>query len=55
MSHIERHNHKFLNLIVKCRLETAFVGRPKGSKVPNYKVYKYEYSEGLTAVFEVEI
>jgi hypothetical protein len=55
VSHIEAHNHKFRNLIAASRLEIAFAGRPKGYKVPNYKNYKYEYSEGLAVVFKVEI
>ena len=29
-------------------------GRPKGFKVPNYKVYRYEHAEGLDVDFEVE-
>jgi hypothetical protein len=41
ISHIEPHNHKFRNLIAESRLEIAFAGRPKGFKVPNYKVYRY--------------
>jgi len=52
--HIELHNHKFRNLVVESRLEIAFVGRPRKFKVPNYKNYKYEHSEGLSVVFEVE-
>jgi hypothetical protein len=54
LSYIEPHNHKFRNLIAESRLEIAFAGRPKGFKVPNYKVYRYEHSEGLAVVFEVE-
>jgi len=53
-THIELHNHKFRNLVVELRLEMAFVGRPGKFKVPNYKIYKYEHSEGLSVVFEVE-
>ena len=41
-------------MIAESRLEIAFAGKPKGFKVPNYKVYKYEHSEGLAVVFEVE-
>ena len=55
VSYIEEHNHKFRNLIAESRLGVAFAGRPKGYKVPNYKIYKYEHSEGLAVVFEVEI
>jgi hypothetical protein len=33
----------------------VFEGRPKGYKTPNYKVYKYEHSQGLVVVFEVEV
>ena len=54
VNYIEPHNYKFLNLVVESRLEIAFAGRPKGFKVPNYKIYKYEHSEGLAVVFEVE-
>ena len=54
VSNIEPHDHKFRNLTVESRLEIAFAGKPKGFKVPNYKVYKYEHSEGLAVVFEVE-
>jgi hypothetical protein len=32
----------------------GFVGKPKRLKVPNHQLYKYELSEGLTVVFEVE-
>ena len=54
VSFIEPHDYKFRNLVVESRLETVFAGRPKGFKVPNYKIYKYEYSEGLAVVFQVE-
>ena len=54
VNHIEPHNPKFCNLVVESRLEIAFAGRPKGFKVPNYKIYKYEHSEGLAVVFEVQ-
>ena len=30
------------------------MGKPRGLKVPNHKLYKYELSEGLAVVFEVE-
>jgi hypothetical protein len=36
------------------RMEIAFAGRPRGFKVPNYKIYTYEHSEGLALVCEVE-
>ena len=39
---------------VDSRLEIAFAGKPKGYKVPNYKIFKYEHSEGLSIAFEVE-
>jgi hypothetical protein len=52
--HIEPYNNKFRNLTVESRLETAFAGRPKNFRVPNYKIYKYEHTEGLAVVFEVE-
>ena len=51
---IEPYNDKFRNLVVESRLEIAFAGRPKGFKVPYYKINKYEHSEGLAVVFEVE-
>jgi hypothetical protein len=52
--YIDSHNHKFRNLAEESRLEIAFVGRPKSFKVPCYKVYKYEHSEGLAVIFEVD-
>ena len=54
VSYIDPHNKKFRNLIAESRLEIAFVGRPKRFKVPSYKIYKYEHSEGLAVMFEVE-
>lgn len=54
VSYIEPYDYKFRNLAVESRLEIAFAGRPKGFKVPNYKIYKYEHLEGLSVVFEVE-
>ena len=51
---IEPFNNKFLNLVVDSRLEIAFAGRPRGFKVPNRKINKYEHLEGLEVVFEVE-
>jgi hypothetical protein len=54
-SQIEPHTHKFRNLISSSRLEIVFEGRPKGYRTPNYKVYKYEHSQGLVVVFEVEV
>jgi hypothetical protein len=35
-------------------VEIAFAGRPRRFKVPNYKIYKYEHSERIAVVFEVE-
>ena len=35
-------------------MEIAFADKPKGYKVPNYNIYKYEHSEGLAIAFEVE-
>ena len=52
--YIDPHNHKFCNLTVGSRLEIAFVGKPRGLKVPNHQLYIYELSEGLAVVFEVE-
>jgi hypothetical protein len=54
ISHIDPHTHTFHNLAVESRLEIAFTGRPKGYKVPNCTIYKYEHSEGLAVVFEIE-
>ena len=54
VSNIEPHDNKFRNLAAESRLEIAFAGKPKGYKVPNLKIYKYEHSEGLAVVFEVE-
>ncbi len=54
VSNIEPHDNKFRNLVAESRLEIAFAGRPKGYKVPNLKIYKYEHSEGLAVVFDVE-
>jgi hypothetical protein len=54
VNYIETYDNKFRNLISGSRLEIAFLGRPKGYKVPNYHSYKYEISEGLAVVFEVE-
>jgi hypothetical protein len=45
--YIDPHNHKFSNLTVESRSEIAFVGKPRGLKVPNHQLYKYELSEGL--------
>jgi len=53
-SYIESYNYKFRNLTVESRLETAFAGKPKNFRVPNYKTYKYKHSEGLSVLFEVE-
>ena len=53
-SHVEPHTHKFHHLKVDSRLEIVFAGKPRGYKVPNYKIYKYENSEGLSIAFEVE-
>ena len=54
ISNIDPHEHKFRPLIAQSRLEIAFAGRPRGFKVTSYKIYKYEHSEGLAVVFEVE-
>ena len=43
--HSEHHNYKFHILVVESRLEIAFVGRPRGFNVPDYKICKYEHSE----------
>ena len=54
VSCIDPHEHKFRHLIAESRLEIAFAGRPRGFKVPSYKIYKYEHSEWLAVVFEVQ-
>ena len=54
ISYIESHNQKFCNLAVESRLEIAFAGKPRKYKVPNCNLFKFEHSEGLTIVFEVE-
>jgi hypothetical protein len=51
---IEPHNRKFCNLAVESRLEIAFAGRPRIYKIPNCNLFKFEHSEGLAVVFEVE-
>ena len=45
---LEPHDYKFRNLVAESRIEIAFAGRP------NLKIYKYEHSEGLAVVLEVE-
>jgi hypothetical protein len=50
VTYIEPHNYKFCNLAVESCFEIAFVGRPKGYKVPNCKLFKVEHCEGLTIV-----
>ena len=52
---IEPHNHNFRNLIASSRLEIAFEGRPKGHKIPNYKIYKYEHLKGPVVIFEIVV
>jgi len=52
VSHIEPHTYKFRQLQVDSRLQIAFVGKPRGYKVPNYNIYKYENSERLSIAFE---
>ena len=54
VSYIEPHIHKFPHLQVDSRLEIAFAGKPRGYKVPNYNIYKYENSERFSIAFEVE-
>ena len=54
VSNTEPHDYKCRNSVAESRLQIAFAGRPKGYKVPNLKIYKYEHSEGLAVVFEVE-
>ena len=51
----EQQNHKFQKLISSSWLEIAFEGRPKGYKIPKYKIYKYEHSKGLVVLFEIEV
>ena len=54
ISYIKPHEHKFRHFIAESRMEIAFAGRPRGFKVPSYKIYKYEHSEWLAVVFEVQ-
>lgn len=51
----EPHTSKFRNLIASSLLEIAFEGKPKGYRTPIYKVYKYEHSQYLVVLFEVEV
>jgi hypothetical protein len=51
ISFIEPHTHKFRILAFESRLEIAFAGRPRGYKVPNHTIYKYDHSEGVSVVF----
>jgi hypothetical protein len=53
MCYIEPHDYKFRNLAVDSRLDMVFAGKPKKYKVPCYKIYKYEHTEGTGVVFEV--
>ena len=52
---VGEHAYKFSRLAVDSRLEITFVGKPSGFQAPSYKVYKYELSEGLSVIFEVEV
>jgi hypothetical protein len=47
VNYLEPHVHQFHHLNVDSFLEIAFVGKPKGYKIPNYNISKYEHSEGL--------
>jgi hypothetical protein len=49
------HAYTFSRLAVDSRLEITFVGKPRGFQAPSFKVYKYELSEGLCVIFEVEV
>jgi hypothetical protein len=52
---VKEHAHKFLRLAADSQLEIAFVGRPVGFQAPSYKIYKYEPSEALSILCEVEV
>jgi hypothetical protein len=52
---VGEHAHKFLSLAAYSRLEITFVGKPSGFQAPSYKIYRYELSEGLHVIFEVEV
>jgi hypothetical protein len=52
---VGEHAHKCLRLAADCRLKIIFVGKPSGFQAPSYKVYRYEVSEGLHVIFEVEV
>jgi hypothetical protein len=52
---VGEHAHKFLRLAADSRLEITFVGKLNGFQAPSYKIYRYELSEGLHVIFEVEV
>jgi hypothetical protein len=52
---VGEHAHKFSRLAADSRLEITFVGKPIGFQAPSFKVYRYELSEGLCVIFEVEV
>jgi hypothetical protein len=52
---VEAHAQKFLRLAVDSRIEIAFVGKPRSYPAPSYRIYKYETSEALTVISEVEV
>ena len=55
MKEIEPHTSNFRNLIAGSLLEIAFEENPKGYRTPNYNVYKYEHTQDLFVLFEVEV
>jgi hypothetical protein len=52
---VDAHARKFLRLAADSRIEIAFVGKPRNYQAPSYRIYKYDTSESLTVVFEVEV
>lgn len=53
---IQEYRMKFVALKAGSRLDIAFAGRPfKTFKTPALKTYRYEHSQGLEVIFEVDI
>ncbi|PNF43731.1 hypothetical protein B7P43_G14069 [Cryptotermes secundus] len=42
-------------LVHVLNVSPCIAGKPSGFQAPSYKVYKYELSEGLSVIFEVEV
>jgi hypothetical protein len=52
---VGEHAHKFSWLAVDSRLDITIADKPSGFQAPSFKIYKYELSEGLSVIFEVEV